>query len=279
MTPTELKEKYSLTYNSWRNMKQRVKEGAIIHQEFADFRSFLRHVGPRLDKKYTLDRLNHNDPEYAPDKVAWRDKYAQNSNKGNNVFLTDDSGISHTVAQWAKIKGINFSTLHKRLKNGWSEHEAIHGKQGNSGTTSSEWNDTPWPVGKEQAWERLYQKSFSEKTREECFFQCSDSKLKSCSAKRNELSEQIECYMYSSAVVSDVGEVECGEIPDSLQTEWADITKEHSKWLDLRASAKEHLDHARRLEAFVSRGEGSPARERKRFLALNPKPPRHVLMT
>ncbi len=52
LSKTALRKKYPLTYNRWRNMKQRKKKGAIIHQDFDDFGDFLRIMGP-CEKKTT----------------------------------------------------------------------------------------------------------------------------------------------------------------------------------------------------------------------------------
>src|SRR3546814_4368369 len=92
MRPGQLSAKYQPTYSSWRNMKQRVKVGAVIHPDFLLFASFLKIVGPRPSKAHTLDRLDNSDPEYAPGKVKWRDKFAQANNKSTNVTLTDNNG-------------------------------------------------------------------------------------------------------------------------------------------------------------------------------------------
>lgn len=153
LTPTELRRKYPRTYKCWDNMKQRKHRGAIIHLEFDKFPDFLRHLGPCENPKYTLDRLDNDDPEYAPGKVKWRDKHAQNSNKGNNIFLTHDDGRKHTIAQWAKITNQNSSTLYKRHKSGWSAMEIITGKR--TGIVFSV-NNNPWPHQYQGEWESKY---------------------------------------------------------------------------------------------------------------------------
>ena len=54
LTRTELRKKYLSTYNSWRNTKQRCKNGLYkLHPHFEDFVSFLGH----LDTTRVLARL------------------------------------------------------------------------------------------------------------------------------------------------------------------------------------------------------------------------------
>lgn len=126
LTLTELRMKYTLTYSSWKNMKSRKKDGYIIAQEFNTFKDFLSIMGPRTSAHYTLDRIDNDDNEYAPNKVEWRDKYAQNSNKGNNIRLFYQNEYL-TIAQWASKTGQNPSTLYKRYKRGWADKEVILG--------------------------------------------------------------------------------------------------------------------------------------------------------
>ncbi len=156
LNPTDLRRKYPRTYKSWDNMKQRKSKGAIINLAFDLFKDFLRNVGPCERANYTLDRINNDDPEYAPGKVEWRDKYAQNSNKGNNIFLTHDNGDSRTIAQWAKIRKQKATTLYKRHENGWSDMEVITGERVEQ---KAKPEDSPWPYGKAVEWESLYREA------------------------------------------------------------------------------------------------------------------------
>jgi hypothetical protein len=153
LKPMELHNKYPRTYKCWDNMKQRKKKGAIIHLEFDKFKDFLRHVGPCEKANYTLDRINNEDPEYAPGKVEWRDKFSQNSNKGNNIYLTHDDGRKHTIAQWAKITKQNASTLYKRHEKGWSSMEIITGTKHEQ---KPQCDNHPWPCGEAEELESSY---------------------------------------------------------------------------------------------------------------------------
>jgi len=152
-TPTELRKKYPRTYKCWDNMKQRKSKGAIINPNLYSFKNFLYDPGPCENPKYTLDRINNDDPEYAQGKVEWRDKYAQNSNKGNNILLSHDDGRIHTIAQWAKISKQKPTTLYKRHKAGWSDIEVITGNKTNHHKLL---NSNPWPYGYSDQWEQKY---------------------------------------------------------------------------------------------------------------------------
>lgn len=156
MSATELKAKYPLTYNSWRNMKSRRKQGAEISKEFQNFGSFLSHVGPRPSNEMTLDRLDHENPLYAPNLVEWKNKAAQNQNRSNVILLTSESGETHPISVWAELTGQKANTLYKRYHARWADNEVITGvrKQTN---LASLWAGTPWRKGTELTLEAAYQ--------------------------------------------------------------------------------------------------------------------------
>lgn len=144
LSATELNHKYKLTYDSWRNMKQRRKTGAIIHDQFQDFRCFLRHMGPRPTEKYTLDRVDNDNPMYGPGLCQWRDKAGQANNRKNTRYLTHD-GKCLPLTVWARLTNQNTDTLRKRQQNGWSDSEVVTGKRTQS--ASNEYTDEvpmPW---------------------------------------------------------------------------------------------------------------------------------------
>lgn len=155
-SPTELRGKFPRTYKCWGNMKQRRKKGAIIHKAFEKFSDFLMHLGPCENSQYTLDRVDNSDPEYAPGKVAWRDKYAQNSNKSNNVYLTHEDGRRFTVAQWAAITSQKAPSLYKRKAAGWNDMAIITGIHEGQNLSMK---DNPWPHYVRQGLEAHYRKT------------------------------------------------------------------------------------------------------------------------
>lgn len=168
MTATDLRNKYPLTHNSWRNMKQRVRtQGAVIKPKFRKFKSFLRHMGPRPDKRFTLDRLDNDNPRYGPKLCAWRGKGAQANNKGNTIHLTDVDGKTLPLTHWAKITGQIPDTMRKRRLNGWNDLDLIAGRRLPGGVSAASQFVVEggsvldiWPLSKlegRRRWEKHYQ--------------------------------------------------------------------------------------------------------------------------
>lgn len=126
-----LRAKYPGEANTHRNMLLRVKTcGAVVHPDLRSFSDFLRWVGPKPTKKATLDRINNDDPEYAPGKVRWADKATQNSNKGDSLIFTClTTGRSFTASQLAAKQGVSPTAIRKRRKQGWTDAEIIVGKR------------------------------------------------------------------------------------------------------------------------------------------------------
>jgi len=133
MTTMALRAKYAGEANTHRNMLQRVKTcGAVVHPAFRSFPDFLRLVGPKPTKKATLDRINNDDPEYAPGKVRWADKATQNSNKGDSLIFTClTTGRIYTASQLAAKQGVSPTAIRKRRKQGWTDAEIIAGHRNN----------------------------------------------------------------------------------------------------------------------------------------------------
>lgn len=73
---------------------------------------------------YTIDRIDVNG-DYAPDNCRLTTMLTQANNKRNNRIETYN-GESHTVAEWARVKGIKYKTLCNRLYRGWSFDRAIN---------------------------------------------------------------------------------------------------------------------------------------------------------
>lgn len=79
-------------YQTWRNMRRRCFDarcdqylnyggrGIIVCEQWADFLTFLSHVGQRPSCKHTLDRIN-NDGNYEPGNVRWATAIEQTRNR------------------------------------------------------------------------------------------------------------------------------------------------------------------------------------------------------
>ena len=74
LSATALREKYTAEYSSWKNMKQREKDGYSVDVFFESFAGFLAMLGPKPGSDFTLDRIDYTDKEYAPGKCELRAK-------------------------------------------------------------------------------------------------------------------------------------------------------------------------------------------------------------
>jgi integrase len=127
---TKLRQKYSSESNSHMNMLARRKtHGALVHEKFREFKSFLAFMGPVPAPGYTLDRLNSADPEYAPGKVRWASKKEQAVNKQNVILLTGANGVVRPLSEWAEVLKIPATTLKSRRAKGWTDAEVLYGKK------------------------------------------------------------------------------------------------------------------------------------------------------
>ena len=123
-------------YSIWTNMKDRCLNakgiaykdwggrGITLCDEWAgSFEKFYQDMGPRPSPEHELDREN-NDGPYCKANCRWAVKLVQANNKRNNVHVTIN-GETLTVAQWSRVSGVRDNVIHKRLKRGWSAHDAV----------------------------------------------------------------------------------------------------------------------------------------------------------
>ena len=162
LTGTELKEKYTTTYNSWKNMKQRKKtHGAVISPEFEKFPSFLIEMGPRPSREHTLDRLDNSNPMYGPKLCAWRDKTEQANNRSSTIFL-EHEGQRLPLTVWAAQTEQKADTMRRRRRDGWSDEEVITGKRQDYPFGTNPLTFKPWCNGSPEdirLWEERYRDS------------------------------------------------------------------------------------------------------------------------
>lgn len=65
------------------------------------------------NKECTLDRIDV-DKNYCPDNCRWVDLFVQANNKRNNIKI-EYNGVTRTIAEWARVLDMKFSTLYCRL--------------------------------------------------------------------------------------------------------------------------------------------------------------------
>ena len=74
---------------------------------------------PRL----SIDRID-NSKDYSPDNCRWTTMVTQQNNRTNNRMITAN-GETHTMAEWAKLSGLHYETIQRRLHDGWAEEDAV----------------------------------------------------------------------------------------------------------------------------------------------------------
>jgi len=66
-----------------------------------------------------------NSRGYEPNNCRWVTATQYQNNRTNNRILKTNSGEQHTLADWARTSGLGRTTIKRRLKDGWTEHDAV----------------------------------------------------------------------------------------------------------------------------------------------------------
>lgn len=94
--------------------------GITVCPEWMGTQGFLSFYNWAISNGYsdnlTIDRIN-NDGDYAPDNCRWANRQTQNNNTRQNRFI-EINGEIHTMAEWARLKGIPYKRLSDRVYRG-----------------------------------------------------------------------------------------------------------------------------------------------------------------
>jgi hypothetical protein len=123
-------------FKIWVGMKKRCNRNTIGSKYYKDkgitydpnwnsFEKFYKDMGDPPTDKHELDRKN-SDGIYCKNNCKWSTRTEQMNNMSCNVHLTFE-GKTQTIAEWAREKNINYSTLTARLGRGWTTEEALTG--------------------------------------------------------------------------------------------------------------------------------------------------------
>ena len=123
-------------YRIWFHMRQRCANvnainyksyggrGITVCDEWQSFLPFYEWaIKSGYDDSLTIDRID-NDKGYSPSNCRWVDAITQANNKRNNHYITVGDK-TESISSWARITGIERSTITKRIESGWSEVEAV----------------------------------------------------------------------------------------------------------------------------------------------------------
>lgn len=116
-------------YNNYRCMKSRCYRpkdpsykyyggrGIKVCDEWLNIENFEKWVKEHpYFEGATLDRINV-DGDYEPPNCRWATMVEQDNNRRNTLYI-EWNGENHTISEWAKITGLNRSTISNRYYRG-----------------------------------------------------------------------------------------------------------------------------------------------------------------
>lgn len=115
---------YNKNNPSYKNYGNR---GIKMYQEWLnDFMNFYNWaITNGYKENLTIDRIDVNG-NYEPNNCRWITNKEQQNNRRNNHYVTYNNE-THTLAEWAKITNIKYSTLERRLnKYKWTITRALN---------------------------------------------------------------------------------------------------------------------------------------------------------
>lgn len=139
--PSQLKHGYfgKPEYTAWMEMRRRCYDpkrkeyddyggrGITVCAAWDDpqtgFAVFLRHMGPRPARGYTVGRKD-NDGHYCPENCEWQTISRQNRNKTTTIRLRW-RGRTLAISDWADETGLPRSCLYQRYRKGWAVRDIL----------------------------------------------------------------------------------------------------------------------------------------------------------
>ena len=122
-----MSERNKRLYSIWKAMRQRCNNpnssnfykygarGISVCEEWDSFIAFQDWAFlTGYAENLTLDRID-NDGDYEPLNCRWATYVEQNNNRRDNVWITYQEE-THTISEWARIRGMSVTTLWSRLK-------------------------------------------------------------------------------------------------------------------------------------------------------------------
>lgn len=126
---------YKIEYHSWAGLRDRCENpnnkdypryggrGIKVCKRWLKFENFLDDLGDRPSPKHSIDRVDSNG-NYCKENCRWATTKEQGNNRRNNVLLFYQ-GETKTVTEWSETVGIKMTTIHARLRRGWSVERAL----------------------------------------------------------------------------------------------------------------------------------------------------------
>ena len=95
----------------------------VCERWLSSYAAFITDMGARPSSAHSLDRRD-NDCDYSLDNCRWATAREQNNNRRINRLITF-RGETYTLTEWARMLGMNYTTLQNRLDRGWSIEDAL----------------------------------------------------------------------------------------------------------------------------------------------------------
>ena len=122
----------SPTYKSWSAMMSRClrpkhraykKYAKFFYEPWRDFRVFLKDMGERPSRKFTIERID-NKQGYSPSNCRWATRKEQCRNTQRNRVVKY-RGESLPLCVWSERMGIRAGTIKERLNRKWTIRDAL----------------------------------------------------------------------------------------------------------------------------------------------------------